>query len=159
MDRDTWHPIGVNEGTTFKVMGLLIRNWSRVYRQGMERISAVGKRVNIDGYRHNLIIGIANKCGRTHILIIRYGIRYGAVWIHANQSCLTAGISDWTGRRINGKDSDVVLKRAWLIRNCDNTTNSVAAIFVHNNLTCDISNHSDMRRTERTDIVDVINGE
>ena len=151
MDSDAWHPIGVNESTIFKVMGLHKRN--RVYRQGMECISSVGEVVNIDGYRHNLIFGIADKCGHTLIF------SRSAVWIHAYQFCLTTGISDWTGRRINGKDGDVVLKRAWLIRNCDNTTNSVAAIFVRNNLTCDISNRSDVRRTERTDIVNVVNRE
>ena len=65
MDSDTWHSIGVNECAIFKIMGLHIGN--RVYRQGMERISSVGKFVNIDGYRHNLIIGIPDKCGRTVI--------------------------------------------------------------------------------------------
>ena len=71
MDSDTWHSIGVNECAIFKIMGLhiAIRGYicGRVYRQGMERISSVGKFVNIDGYRHNLIIGVPDKCGRTVI--------------------------------------------------------------------------------------------
>ena len=156
MDSDTRHRIGVNEGTIFKVMGLHIAIWGYihgcVYRQGMERISSVGKFVNIDGYRHDLIIGITDKCGCTLI------DGHSAIWIHADQFSLTAGISDWTGGRVNGKGRYVFLNCMWFFPNENNTTDSVAAIFV-----CDIAsnirNHSDVRWSERTDIVDIVNRE